>query len=1147
MSKFIHLHNHTDFSLLDGAASIPRYVEKAKQFDMDSLAITDHGNMFGVLTFYEACKKAGIKPIIGCEFYTSPKGRTLKDASAKYFHLILLAMDNEGYHNLMELNSISYLEGYWYKPRIDDECLKEHSKGIICLSACLAGELPQLYLQGNPEEAYERAKWYKELFGDRYYIEIQDHNLDDDKKVNPFLEKLSKDLDIPMVATNDIHYIDKEDHNAHDILLCIGTGRKKAEENRMRFETEEFYMKSPEEMEQLFGKYEGAIENTVKIADRCNLEIKFPGPLLPDYDVPPQFTDEADYLRYLVEEGLKKRYGDELGQEHRERAKTELDVIIGMHFEGYFLIVRDYIFWAKQHDIPVGPGRGSGAGSIVAYCIDITNVDPLKYNLLFERFLNPERVSMPDFDIDFCYEGRQTVIDYVTERYGKDRVGQIAAFGTLKAKAVVKDVARVLDIPFDEANLISKLIPDAMPDDSKVSIPNILEKCPEVKEIADRGGVYSELFDVAARLENLHRHISTHAAGVVIGQQALSKYVPLYKDPKTGAVSTQFDKTQIEECGLVKMDFLGLKTLTLIKHTEELIRKRIPDFDITKIRDDDEKTYQMLSSGDSLLVFQFESPGMQKYLTELKPKVFEELNAMVSLYRPGPIQFIPKFIDGKFGRIKIDYYDPDLVELLKPTYGVIVYQEQVMKVGQIIGGFSLGTADILRRNMSKKKVDKVKKMRVDFVEGAVAMGRDRQNAERIFDMLEPFAKYGFNKSHSVCYTVLAYRTAYLKANFFVEFLAANLTNEIGSPDKFAQYLDYAKEKGVTITPPNINESIMYFNVVNQKIVYGLAGIKGVGEPTVELIIKERTENGPYESFMDFLKRSDSKVVNSGVLEGLINSGAFDCFGDNRPTLLNNYEDALKSIKSDKEAKAFGQNMLFGEEDYEDAVFKMVPYDDFDLMEKLENEKNYLGFFVSGHPLDKYREVWKNCVKLDLGRPDRFHADLKATFIGMVTKLRSITTKKGDRMAYITVEDYNGSIEMTIFPKLWGPNEGAIKEGGIFGFKGTFKPYKESLSVNLNQFYVDPNLLKPDKTKRVGIEIVRNELNMTSLKEIRHICGKYRGSSEVELDIYESKDDDGKLDGKKTRILVSPAFFVESKAELKRDLLGCEGVNDIFEE
>ena len=1157
MTEFVHLHNHTDFSLLDGAASIPRYVAKAKEFGMKALAITDHGNMFGVLDFYDACKKAGIQPIPGCEFYINPEGRALKDAGNHYYHLILLAMNDKGYHNLMELNSIAYLEGFYYKPRIDAEVLEQHSEGLICTSACLAGEISQKFLDGNDEGAYETARWYKNLFGDRYYIEIQNHFIPEEIRVLPKLVKLARDLDIKLVATNDIHYIDKEDANAHDILLCIGTGKKKSDEDRMRFQTEEFYMKSPDEMAELFSEYPDAISNTVELAERCRFDIQFPGPLLPSVDVPPQYKDTKEYLTALSWEGLRRRYpGYESDPEKKkvleDRLNYELSVILKMGFDGYYLIVRDYIYWAKTHGIPVGAGRGSGAGSMVAYCVDITNVDPIAHDLLFERFLNPERVSLPDFDIDFCFEGRQSVIDYVTEHYGVDRVGQIATFGTLKAKAVVKDVARVLDIPYDESNKLTKYILDVLPDEAKAEhVTSLLEwsirVSPELQEYRARGGLYEELFDVSLRLENLSRHVSTHACGVVIGQTALKNYVPLYKDPKSGGITTQYTMNNLERCGLVKMDFLGLKTLTLIRNTERLIRKKDPSFDVEKIPDGDKATYEMLSRGDSMMVFQLESPGMQNNLRRLEPTRFDELDAMVSLYRPGPMEYIPRYIDSKQGRIPIQYPDPSLENLLKPTYGVIVYQEQVMRVAQIIAGFTLGEADTLRKIMGKKKVKEMPAQREKFIKGAMALGHTEEHAAEIFHMLEPFAKYGFNKSHSVCYTVLAYRTAYLKCNYKAEFFAANLTNEIGSGDKYKEYLDYVKGQGIEILPPSINDSEMYFNVVDGKLIYGLAGIKGVGAPTVQSILDERAANGPYADFLDFIRRSDAKVLNSGVLEGLIKAGAMDCFGYNRPTLLANYELAIKFTKDDKDAQSMGQNLLFGVEESA-ASFEMKVQPDYSFMEKLEIEKECLGFYVSGHPLDRYKEVWKNCVKLDLSKPERITEGVKYDLVGMVSEMKEVQTKAGGRMGRLTLEDYNGKLEVTIFPKQWALCSMGVAAGKIIGVRGTFRTYNGNMGFSADVVYGDPNQMKPERPRRVFIEIDWSRYpGRDALREMRTVLRKYRGTAEPVFNVFPGIGEDGKPEGRVRRIVGSQKFGTDGSEELLAALRGCASVHDVYTE
>ena len=1164
MTQFVHLHNHTDYSLLDGAASIKKYVAKAKELEMNAVAITDHGNMFGVLEFYNALRKAGIQPILGCEFYICPEGRKTK---GRRYHLILLAMNDKGYHNLMELNSISWIEGFYGKPRIDRESLVEHNEGLICLSACLAGELSQQILSTNPESAYETARWYKDLFGDRYYIELQNHFLKDEEDALPLLAKLAKDLDIKTVCTNDIHYINKDDANAHDILLCMGTKKKKSDTDRLKFQTEEFYMKSGDEMATLFKDYPEAVANTLEIAERCKFDIQFPGPILPKVDVPPEYEDTKDFLTKLSWQGLERRYpGYKENPKQKEtlekRLEFELSVILKMGFDSYFLIVRDYIYWAKTHDIPVGAGRGSGAGSLVAYCIDITNVDPIAHDLLFERFLNPDRVSLPDFDVDFCYEGRQEVIDYVTRKYGQDSVGQIATFGTLKAKAVVKDVARVLDIPFTESNEITKLIPDdlKLPDEAKeAGCKTMLEwglySVPELKEIRDRGGVYEELFDVSLRLENLSRHVSTHACGVVIGREPLKNYVPLYRDNGTGGITTQYTMGMLEDCGLVKMDFLGLKTLTLLKNTTKLIRKTKPDFDLEKVPFDDADTYAMMAKGDSAMVFQFESAGMQKNLRLLGPTRFEELDAMTSLFRPGPMQFIPQYIDSKQGRMEIKYPDPSLKELLEPTYGVMVYQEQVMKTAQIYSGFTLGEADTLRKVMGKKKIELLPEQEKKFVEGAIKKGHTEKDARELFEHIKPFAGYGFNKSHSVCYTVISYRTAYLKCHYPAEFFAANLTNEISSGDKFKTYLDYVKGRGIKILTPDINKSDVYFTVSDGNIIYGLAGFKGLGEKIVELILSERTKNGPYKDFMDFIRRSDSKVLSVNTMESLINGGAFDSFGYNRPTLLANFEEAIKSVEKDKDAASHGQNLLFGDfGDFDDSgagdsatTYKMKTVPDYELIEKLEKEKEYLGFFMSGHPLDVYKTAWQNYVRLDLSKPERFTEKVKYDLIGLVTDVRVLTTKKNERMGYITIEDYNGQLEIAIFPKLWALYETGVSKGKVLGIQGSFSKYKDTLSFGADAIYGDPAQMKPHKPSRVYIEVNQSASNHNSLMEIKSVLLKHRGTAEVRIMLYSSLDEEGNKEGRCRKIVAGEAFNASADADLIKELCECEGVIDVYAE
>ncbi len=1122
MPEFVHLHNHTDYSLLDGAAPIKKYMKKAKELGMTSLAITDHGNMFGALRFYDECVENDINPIVGCEFYCNPKGHTQKpkpgmgiDNTHRY-HLILLATNEVGYHNLMKLDSIAYTEGFYRKPRIDDEMLKKYNEGLICLSACLAGEIIQLLLKDKYEEAKERALWHKSVFDDgRYYLEIQDHGIKEQKMTNPLLAKLAKETGIPLVCTNDTHYIEKSDAEAHDVLLCIGTASKVSDVKRMRFPCPEFYFKTQEEMAETFIDYPEAISNTVEIANKCKLKINLPGPILPVCSIPEPFKSEAEYLRHLAYEGIKKRYNP-VPPEYIERLEYELKIIIDMDFPGYFLIVCDYIIWAKKHGIPVGPGRGSGAGSIVAYSVDITAVDPMKYNLLFERFLNPERVSMPDFDIDFCQERRGEVIDYVTRHYGKEKVAQIATFGTLKTKAVLKDVARTLEIPFAESNSIVKLIPE----ERKMSIPMALEMSPELQAVRDQGGVYETLFDVSARLEGLNRHTSTHAAGVVIGRKELTEYVPLYRDPKTGKATSQYTMDLIEPCGLVKMDFLGLKTLTLIKHCVDLIHKKVPDFDIEAISETDPATFKMLQAGDSSCIFQFESAGMQKILKQAEPSTMEDLIALNALYRPGPMAYIPQFIECKHGRQEIKYADPALEEELKTTYGVIVYQEQVMKVAQIIAGYSLGQADILRRIMGKKKVAALAAEKENFIKGAAKKGHSRQHAIDIFEMLEPFAGYGFNKSHAVAYSLIAYQTAYLKANFPAEFLAANLTNEMNSPEKFSEYLAVAEAMGLDILPPNINYSEDSFSTTGNSIVYGLAGIKNVGGAAVKKIMADRdvySEKGklidqkPYKNFVDFITRSDPKVLNSRLLESLITAGAFDNLGQNRPSLLNKLPEAVKFAQQINADKAYGQLSLFDdEEDSSFNTFVIPELPDWSIMEKLEKERELLGFYISGHPLDVYKEEMKNSVIVDLSVPQKIRLDKSTSLIAMINTIRVIMTKKGKEMCFITLSDKNGSVDCTIFPKTYEKIKDIISDESIYCFIGKLqKDYKDDTKI---AFTIDeikePKELPPVALSACYIKIKKSIAKDAGLLNLRDTCLDHAGPLSLTI-LIDAKEESEK--------------------------------------
>ncbi|MCL2380460.1 MAG: DNA polymerase III subunit alpha [Treponema sp.] len=1083
MTDFVHLHVHSDFSLQDASVSVMGLADKAEKLGMKSLALTDHGNMFGAMEFLAACEETinedgqhrkrenPIKPIIGCEVYVSPGSRFEKKGSENdnwYYHLVLLAANREGYLNLMKLCSFAYTEGFYYRPRVDDELLRQYRGGLIALSGCVSGEIPALIQSGKLKEAREKACHYRDLFGSdengnpNFYLEIQDHGIPghvlngslSQGDINKAVARIALDTGIPLAATNDVHYLEQEDFAAHDILLCVGTGKVRSEEKRKKYYGDQFYLKSGDEMAALFSEYPQAIANTVRIAERCAADIpkvktqdlpKY----LPEFEIPAGYENPGDYLKALTLEGLAKRYagpqeaGGEPWANIQKRAEYELDTIIQMGFTGYFLIVADFINWAKKQGIPVGPGRGSGAGSIVAYSLRITDIDPLKYKLLFERFLNPERISMPDFDVDFANEGRDDVIKYVTEKYGRQQVGQIITFGTLGAKAVIKDVARALGIPIPESEMITKLIPK----DPKINLKKAMGGEPKLRELAEKPE-YTELFSLAKKLEGLNRHSSIHAAGVVIGKSSLHDFVPLYRDPKTGGTATQYSMNHLETCGLVKMDFLGLKTLDVIQRTEELIRLRAgpySGFSVETAPEDDEATFKMLGEGKSFAVFQFESDGMQSVLKRASPSSIEDLIALNSLYRPGPMDNISQFVDSKNGRRAIVYPDPSLEEVLKETYGVIVYQEQVMRVAQIIAGYNMGQADLLRRAMGKKKKEILDKEKIPFLEGAAKQGYSPARAGEIYDILVPFADYGFNKSHAAAYSVIAYQTAYLKANFPAEFMAANLTNEINATDKdkLSECIAEARKMGLEIDPPDINRSSKRFTVVEGRIVYGLLGIKGLGDGPADEIVRCRQEGGaPFKDFMDFLDRVDIKAAGKSVIERLIQTGAFDRLGRTRETLLGNLERAVEYAQNIKDDKKFGQGSLFGdtgEKEYPDFVFESFP--ETGRAEKLKTEKELIGFYFSGHPMDEYREIWQKAVKVNLGRPETLNPGTHI-LVGLLKNIKPITTSKGEKMAFATLEDYNGEIELTFFSGPWRKCQDRVEAEKVTILRGKLDYQKE---------------------------------------------------------------------------------------------------------
>ena len=1051
MSRFVHLHIHSEFSLLDGANRIKDLPVRAKELGMDSIAITDHGVMFGAIDFYKACKKEGVKPIIGCEVYVAPRSRTDKQPGIDnhYYHLILLAKNNEGYKNLSKLVSLSFVDGYYYKPRIDREILEKYHKGLICLSACLAGEVNQALLSGQNEKAEQVALWHKKVFGDDYYIEIQNNGIKEQVLANQKLVQLARKLDIPLVATNDAHYLKREDAYNHEVLLCIQTGKRMSDEDRMKFDTDELYVKSPEEMAEYFKAFPDAIENTVKIAEQCNVEFEFGHTILPNYDVPPEYPTHYDFLKELCDKGLKKRYGENLSEEIQKRAEYELSIIKKMGYVDYYLIVWDFIHYAKINGIPVGPGRGSGAGSILAYAIEITDIDPIKYGLLFERFLNPERISMPDFDVDFSDERRQEVIDYVARKYGHDHVSQIITFGTMAAKMVIRDVARVLDYPYAEADALAKMIPNEI----HITIKKALEQNKELKDRYDTDEQTRKILDIAMGLEGMPRQASTHACGVVITKDPVDTYVPLYV--RDGQINTQYIMTTLEELGLLKMDFLGLRNLTVIQNTIDMVKEN-HGIDVEFDQDmSDPKVYKLWQDGNTSGIFQFESQGMTNFMKELKPDCLEDLIAGVSLYRPGPMDQIPRYIRGKQNPGHNEYTHPSLEPILNVTYGCMVYQEQVMQIVRDLAGYSLGRADLVRRAMGKKKLDVMAKEREVFIHGqvdengnievpgCVRNGIDEVSANKIFDEMAEFAKYAFNKSHAACYAVVSYRTAYLKAYYPAEFMAATLNSYLGNLDKAPQYIDECKRLGIQILKPDINKSFEKFTVEDGKIRFGLGAIKNVGTIPVENIVKERKEKGEYKSFTDFCERVSELQVNKKCVESLIKAGAFQEFEQTRATLLASFEAIIDTIQSGNKKGFNGQVSMFDigtkqeKEDMEKQKYKFEEYEEMPEKEMLSMEKEMLGIYISGHPLEKMREqimhstninsldlskiaeqadttnIEENTQQIQTTKP-KFVDGQKVKYAGIITSIKKKYTKNNKIMAFITIEDLYGTAEIIAF-------------------------------------------------------------------------------------------------------------------------------------
>ena len=1053
---FTHLHVHTEYSLLDGSSKIKEITKRAKELGMDSLAITDHGVMYGVIDFYRAALANDIKPIIGCEVYVAPGSRFDKEANAgddRYYHLILLAENNTGYQNLCRIVSKGFVEGFYYKPRVDYEVLKEFSEGIICLSACLAGEVQRFLARGEYEEAKAAALRHLEIFGrENYFLELQDHGIPEQKTVNQSLMRLSQDLNIDLVCTNDVHYTYEDDVEAHDILLCIQTGKKKSDEDRMRYEGGQFYLKSEEEMAELFRYVPQALENTHKIAERCNVTFEFGVTKLPNYEVPKGYTPWS-YLKELCEEGLHKRYPVFRGEEDahcklskeelEERLDYELNTIKDMGYIEYFLIVWDFIHYAKSNGIAVGPGRGSAAGSIVSYCLEITDIEPMRYNLLFERFLNPERVSMPDIDVDFCIERRQEVIDYVGRKYGKDHVAQIVTFGTLKAKGVIRDVGRVLDMPYAQCDSIAKMIPN----DLHMTLELALKQNKELKALYDSDSEVKYLIDMSMRLEGLPRHASMHAAGVVICGKPVDEYVPLSR-AADGSITTQYIMTTLEELGLLKMDFLGLRNLTVIQNTQRYIKKnRGIDLDLNKIDYDDKKVLEYIGTGNTEGIFQLESGGMKNFMKELKPQSLEDIIAGISLYRPGPMDFIPKYIEGKKNLDSVTYDCPQLEPILEPTYGCIVYQEQVMQIVRDLAGYTLGGSDILRRAMSKKKGDVMAKERRKFVygdekegvKGCINNGISEETANHIYDEMTDFAKYAFNKSHAAAYAVVAYQTAYLKYYYTAEFMAAMLTSVMDMTGKIAEYVYSCRSMGIQILPPDINEGESGFSAGENSIRYGLTAIKNVGKAVIDNIVAEREKHGKYKDLEDFITRTAGFGVNKRAIENFIKDGAFDSLGATRKQMMMVYVQIMDGVSQEKKDAMAGQVTLFDfadEEAKETYKVQMPDVGEYDIDQKLEFEKEVIGIYASGHPLQDQEGKWRRVITnmtLDFAQPEegeepKVEDKSRVTVGGIVSAVTRKFTKNGAQMAFITLEDLVGTIEVIVFPRQYDSSRHLIVEG-----------------------------------------------------------------------------------------------------------------------
>lgn len=1114
MERFVHLHVHSEYSLLDGACRIERLVEKVKALGQPAVAITDHGVMYGAIEFYHAAKKAGVKPIIGCEVYVAPRTRFDKQhrVDSSPYHMVLLCENEEGYQNLIKLVSAAYIEGFYNKPRVDNELLRQHHRGLICLSACLAGRIPRMLSAGDYAAAEQAVREYVDIFGkDNFFIELQNHGIEEQKRILPQLIKLARENEVGLVATNDAHYINREDSSNQSILVCIQTGRTVNDPSDLEFQTDKFYIKSLEEMRQAIPDVDEAFENTVRIAERCNLEFEFGKTKLP-YFAAPNGEDNLAYFRRMSYEGMHRLYGEDPAPSVIERLEYELGVIAQMGYVDYYLIVHDFIAYAKSRGIPVGPGRGSGAGSLAAYCIGITGIDPIRYNLLFERFLNPERVSMPDFDIDFCYVRRQEVIDYVVQKYGSDHVAQIITFGTMAARAAVRDVGRALALGYQNVDAVAKMIPNEL----GMTIDKALSAVPELKKSYESDENIRQLIDVSRALEGMPRHASTHAAGVVITREPADTYVPLQKNDD--AIVTQYPMTTLEELGLLKMDFLGLRNLTVIHDAEEMIRRTVPGFDMESIPMDDAATFKMLGEGHAFGVFQFESAGMRNVITQLGPESIEDLIAVISLYRPGPMESIPRYIRNRHNPRLVTYKTPELRPILEVTYGCIVYQEQVMQICRQLAGYSYGRADLVRRAMAKKKHDVMEKERESFLDGAEQNGIDRKIANEIFDEMSSFASYAFNKSHAAAYAVLAYRTAYLKCHYPREYMAALLTSVLDNTAKLTEYIGECRRLGIEVLPPSVFESQAGFSVSGTKIRFGLAAIKNIGDAVIRHLIQER-ERRPFSDLVDFCTRMRQGELNKRVMEGLIKSGALDEFGFHRRQLLLGYEALLESVNRENRQNLSGQINLFDLSEEPVSVGKILPeVDEFDLFQILQQEKESTGVYLTGHPLSRYQNFIKRRKLPEISSfsdEEEHHLDNQGvTLVALVAAKKLKITKQNETMAFITLEDMAGSMEMLVFPKVLALYSSLLREGEAVVVTGRLSTREDEEPKIICEKVTRPEeLFSPEEAagrsasgKRTGLFLLCPGMEEPATVKARELLAAFPGKTPV----YFRFRDSGKM-------------------------------------